>query len=323
MKSIFGIISVCSLGALISFSAQGQSALEQGRNTLLRQTGCYVVDFSFTEVEALQPGYKIDERVYDTNSNKTTFELIVPITKSAQELRLQHILFVRDLEKGAVEVMMKHEAEDWAFEPAFHYDFVGPDSWVAKIGNTSGQWVRKITNLDDGLRYQCAGAWDFSKANPEWNCANFAPIPGRETRDMGRRDYNTLDRQTRLIVYGSSWVDRQNNVKTVMAANGQRTPLARELGRTWYVRQPDASCDEARAYAATKTAYWKALRETWEEYLSKGEDWREVARLGGVPRYAALFDVEDEYSDRLQADASLEAEVKTKIRAVIDAYRVK
>jgi len=308
--------------ALTSWSAAADNGtFEQGRELILRQTGCHIVDFNFTEVQALKPGYTLDERVYDTNGDKTTYELIVPFTKSATEIRVQHVLFVKDLASGKVAGLMKHQAEDWAFEPAFRYDFVGPNHWLA-APVPAGTWLRKTTNLDDGLRYQCAGAWDFAKANPEWNCANFAPIPGRETRDMGRKDYNTLDRNTRVIVYPSSWVERQDNVKTVWE-NGQRTPLARELGRTWWVKQPERECDEARAFVEANSAYWKALREVWEEYLGKGEAWQELPRLNGMPRFAAMFGVEDEYADRLQADASLEGEVKAKIRAVIEAYRVK
>ena len=107
-----------------------------------------------------------------------------------------------------------------------------------------------MTNLDDGLRYQCAARWTEDRAYPEWSCANYAPIPGRETRDMGRSDYQTLQRGTRIVVYGAaqggSWLERQDNVKTIHTDSG-RVPLVRELGKNWYVRLPDAECAGARA----------------------------------------------------------------------------
>src|SRR5918994_1843161 len=78
-------------------------------------------------------------------------------------------------------------------------------------------------------------------AYPEWSCANYAPIPGRETRDMGRADYNALERSTRIVAYGDSWLERQDNLKIADGASG-RAPLARETGKNWYVRLPDSQC---------------------------------------------------------------------------------
>jgi len=306
--------------AVSSAQAITQFAVES--DLVRRQGGCYIVDYSFTEVEGLKPGYTLDERVYDTKHDKTTFELILPIQKSPTEIRLQHVLFVKDLETGKVAGLMKHHAEDWQYQAPFHWEFVAPGAWTPQATAGSGRWVRKTTNLDDGLRYQCEAAWDTSKANPEWNCANFAPIPGRETRDMGRKDYNTIDRHSRVIVYENSWVERQNNVKTIFA-DGQKTPLARELGRTWYVRQPDSACDEAREYAAAQMPYWNVLMEVWEETLSKPSVYREVSARNGMPRYAAMMGVEMEYSEQVAANPAIIPTVKERIRAIIEAYRVR
>jgi hypothetical protein len=292
----------------------------QGRDAILRQAGCYVVDYSFVETESLKDGYVRDSRVYDTNSNKTTYELIVPIQKSPTEIRLQHVLFLKDFKTGAVQGLMKHHAEDWAFEASHRFDFVAPGRWNVVAGSGQGAWTRKTTNLDDGLRYQCEAAWNFDTFNPEWNCANFAPIPGRETRDMGRKDYNTLDRKSRVIVYENSWVERQDNVKTIFA-DGAKTPLAREHGRTWYVRQPNEACAEAAAYVEANKAYWSTLMEVWEEYFAKAQPVSEKSVVNGLPRFAAMYAVESEYAQRLNSDPSLKETVKAKIRAVIESYR--
>ena len=53
---------------------------------------------------------------------------------------------------------------------------------------------------------------------------------GRETRDMGRKDYNALKRSTRVIVYKDSWLERQENIK-VMEQKGVQTPLAKSSVR--------------------------------------------------------------------------------------------
>jgi len=211
--------------ASASSLAHADSTFNQGQSAILRQAGCYVVDYSFVEVQSLKEGYSRDERVYDTNSDKTTYELIVPIQKSPTEIRLQHVLFLKDLKTGEVKGLMKHHAEDWSYEPAHYFEFISPGLWAAQTGLGQGRWVRKTTNLDDGLRYQCEAAWSFDTFNPEWTCSNFAPIPGRETRDMGRKDYNTLDRKSRVIVYENSWVERQDNVKTIFASPTLRVPM--------------------------------------------------------------------------------------------------
>jgi len=307
--------------ASASSLAHADSTFNQGQSAILRQAGCYVVDYSFVEVQSLKEGYSRDERVYDTNSDKTTYELIVPIQKSPTEIRLQHVLFLKDLKTGEVKGLMKHHAEDWSYEPAHYFEFISPGLWAAQTGLGQGRWVRKTTNLDDGLRYQCEAAWSFDTFNPEWTCSNFAPIPGRETRDMGRKDYNTLDRKSRVIVYENSWVERQDNVKTILA-NGAKTPLAREQGRTWYVRQPDAACADAQAYAQSRKPYWSTLMEVWEEYLSDAQTYSEKSIVNGMPRFAAMYAVEEEFGDRLATEPALKDVVKAKIRQVIESYRI-
>ena len=77
-------------------------------------------------------------------------------------------------------------------------------------------WTRRVTNLDDGLRYQCAARWTGDTAYPEWTCSNYAPVPGRgDARHGAAADYQTLDRTTRIVAYGTSWLERQDNVKTI------------------------------------------------------------------------------------------------------------
>lgn len=315
------ILRLSSYSLVLAATAHAQSDFERGRETILKQAGCYVIDYSFAETGSLRDGYNRDGRIYDTNADKTTYELIVPIEKSPTEIRLQHVLFMRNLQSGEVGGLMKHQAEDWAFQAPHSFEFVAPGTWEARTGTPANSWLRKITNLDDGLRYQCAAPWNFANFNPEWNCENFAPIPGRETRDMGRRDYNTLHRDTRLIVYQDSWVERQNNVKTIWTA-GERAPLARELGRTWLVKQPMEACQEASAYAQQKMPYWKVLMEVWEEYLGVAQNFKEVPAVDGVPRFAAMFDVEEEFGDRVASEPTVIPQAKARMREIIERYRL-
>ncbi len=321
MKKInFHSLSLSILIAGLPTLAHALSGFEQGQDAILSLAGCHIVDYSYTETESLKDGYTIDGRVYDSNRNKTTYELIIPIQKSANEIRLQHVLFMKDLKTGEVKGLMKHHAEDWAFEANDHYQFVAPGLWQSVGPSPAGTWVRKTTNLDDGLRYQCEGNWDFSVHHPEFNCATFAPIPGREIRDMGRKDYNTLDRTSRVIAYDYSWVERQENIKTIYQ-DGTQTPLAKEHGRIWYVKQNDEACSEAKQWALGNMAYWKVLMDTWEEYLGQGKDWSEVKAIDGMPRFAAMFAVEEKYANALRTQPELATEAKAEIRAIIEKYK--
>lgn len=300
-----------------ALAREAATPLSRGIAQVEKLAGCYVVDYSFTEVEALKPGYALDTRVYDVNVGKTTRELVIPLRKSPTEIRLQHVLFSTGAD-GKAQFVMKHQAEDWAFEAPFLYDFVGPGAWEPRaLASSSGLWTRKVTNLDDGLRYQCAAPWDFSKEQAEWKCGeNYAPVPGRETRDMGRKDYDALARSTHIIDYGASFLERQDNVKTIHAG-GARTPLARELGKTWYVRQPKSACAPAEEWAAPRLAYWAILMEEWEAVFREGRALRETPTVDGQPRWAVLGAIEEKWFARVQGDPSAERAAREEIRAVL------
>ena len=270
---------------LVAASALGAGAaddpLARGLVAIHSMAGCYLVDYSYVEIESLQPGYARDARVYDVNRDKSVKEWITAEVLSPRRVRLQRILFFTDL-RGTVRdgSEIKHQTEDWEYDAPFLYEFVAPRTWqVRDLKPTPGLWTRRVTNLDDGLRYQCAARWMGDTAYPEWSCSSYAPIPGRETRDMRRSDYDTLDRTTRIIAYGQSWLERQDNVKTIHR-DGVRTRLAREVGKNWSVRLPESECEAARAFARPRQAFWRVLREVWDEVLTGAAPFIEKAPVG-------------------------------------------
>ena len=320
------LVSVMVLLAAASAAGADSAQLDRGRQALLRMTGCYLVDYSYVEVESLKPGYARDPRVYDVNRDKSAKEWITAEVLSPRRIWLQRILFLTDL-TGAVRAgtEIKHQSEDWEYGATSLYDFVAPLRWQPRdLRATPDQWTRRITNLDDGLRYQCAARWSADTAYPEWSCANYAPIPGRETRDMGRSDYQTLQRSTRIVAYGAtqggSWLERQDNVKTIHDHRG-RTPLVRELGKTWYVRLPDAECAAGRAFAERRRAFWTLLRETWDSVLDGAGPFVERVPAGQPPRFAKMFDVEEEVLGRDLSDPAVREATRARIFEVIREYR--
>ncbi len=182
-----------------------------------------------------------------------------------------------------------------------------------------------MTNLDDGLRDQCAARWSADSAYPEWSCGkNCAPIPGRETRDMGRSDYQALERSTRSVVYGASGagsrLERQDNVKTIHGDAGG-VPLVRELGKNWYVRLPDGECAAGRAFAEPRRAFWALRRETWDGLLDGTGPFVERLPPGQPPRFAEMFDLEDSVLGRDLSDETLRRETRRRILDIIQEYR--
>jgi len=296
--------------------------LARGTSALRSMTGCYLVDYSYVETESLKPGYVRDARVYDVNRDKSVKEWIYAETLSPRRIRLQRILFATDL-SGAVRSgsEIRHQSEDWEYDARFLYEFVAPLTWhVRELGSTPGRWTRRVTNLDDGLRYQCAARWTEDTAYPEWSCANYAPVPGRETRDMKRADYNTLDRTTRIVAYGTSWLERQDNVKTIHA-DGVRTPLARETGKNWYVRLPESECAAGQAFARPRQAFWALSRDTWDTVLSGGVPFVERLPAGQPPRFAKMYEVEEELLGRDLGDPAQRQAARERILSVIQEYR--
>ena len=311
---------------LVAASALGAGAaddpLARGLVAIHSMAGCYLVDYSYVEIESLQPGYARDVRVYDVNRDKSVKEWITAEVLSPRRVRLQRILFFTDL-RGTVRdgSEIKHQTEDWEYDAPFLYEFVAPRTWqVRDLKPTPGLWTRRVTNLDDGLRYQCAARWTGDTAYPEWSCSNYAPIPGRETRDMRRADYDALERTTRIIAYGQSWLERQDNVKTIHR-DGVRTRLAREVGKNWSVRLPESECEAARAFARPRQAFWRVLREVWDEVLTGAAPFIEKAPAGQPPRFVKMNEVEEDYVGRDLSDPALSRPARDRILKVIEAYR--
>lgn len=306
---------------ILSASTACASA-QVGKEAINKMAGCYLVDYSYTETESLKEGYTRDNRVYDVNKNKSIKELIYAIEESPTKIRLQHILFGTDLNGKLMEGSeLRHQAEDWEFEADYLYEFVRPAQWnVVDLSRSKNTWTRRITNLDDGLRYQCSAPWREETAYPEWTCSNYSPIPGREFRDMGRKDYNTLERTTRLVNYGTSWLERQNNIKTIHdTATDARTPLAKEEGKNWYVRLPDSECDVVRPYVKAHTPFWSLIQQTWAEILDGKAPFKE--KVMQPNRYMKVMELEAKYAGQDLNDPKLRSQAKAELLQIIEMYR--
>ena len=310
------------LGMLAAATDSGDPQFLAGKQALLSRTGCFLVDYSFVETVPVKTDYKKDNRVYDVNKDKSVKEWIFPEQLSPTRIKLQHVLFSADL-KGKVQedALLKHTGEDWEFKAPFLYDYAGHGEWKVKdLKATPALWTRRVTSLDDGLRYQCAAAFDVTRSYSDWSCENYAPIPGRETRDMGRKDYQGLMRTSRIISYGASWLERESNTK--MVEDGEnRTPLTKEVGKTWYVRLPDSECSGAQAYVQKRLPFWLLLGETWDQVLNGKQSFEEPAKPSHPSRYEKIMDVEEQYLGRDVTNPALREKIQKSLLKIISDNR--
>lgn len=301
------------------------SQLDAGKKAIHARTGCYLVDYSFVETDALKPGYTRDNRVYDVNKNKSVKEWIIAADISPSRIKLQHILQGVDLKgehmPGGI---LRHTGEDWEFNVSGEFDYQGPnekgeDTWKAKsLSATPNLWLRRVTNLDDGLRYQCAAAWSTDTEYATWSCDGMAPIPGREYRDMKRKDYQDLDRSSKLVVYDSNWLEREANTK-IIDSNGVKTPLVKELGKTWYVRLPDNECKDAQEFVTPRRLiFWDITREAWDEELKGAATWSDARTPQGQdPRFGQISDIEETWIRKDLTQPENRAAAKAAVKDVI------
>src|SRR5437867_12744989 len=95
LPGLFVAVAATSLGA----DAAGD-ALDRGRRAVQGMAGCYLVDYSYVEVESLKAGYARDARVYDVNRDKSAKEWITAESLSPHRIRLQRVLLLTALGGG-------------------------------------------------------------------------------------------------------------------------------------------------------------------------------------------------------------------------------
>ena len=111
-------------------------------------------------------------------------------------------------------------------------------------------------------------------------------------------------------------------VKTIDPGTG-RSPLARELGKTWYVRLPDAECAPGEAFARERRAFWTLRREVWDSVLVGDAPFVERTPPGQPPRFVRMQEIEDEYLGRDLTDPSIRSAARARILKVIEEYRAR
>ncbi len=308
------LLSCLLLSCGMSATLAARLSKEEGKQTILKMSGCKAVDYTFSETKALLDTYKLDSRVYDATKVHEVFEYIVPLQNDENVVHLQHI-FLIGMGPGRT-FLMKHHGETWTYAPASYQTYLGGYHWKpAEVDAPEGKWLRSVSALDDGPRYSCVSSWQNQGARNVWNCTGtYAPIPGRETRDMGRKDYQGLYRKSQILVYDTFWLEREENRK-VYEKDGEQTPFVEEVGKIFSIEVPETNCAAAKDWIKPRQEFWAMLRKVWDRVLSEGPYGGSEVR-NGVSRFDKVTAIEKAY---LEKGGDLQ-ELSLQVEGIVRSY---
>ena len=287
---------------------------------LKKLAGCYLVDYNYSETKSLLEGYSVDPRSYDIKD--LIVKELIKVTESGSDyVRLQHFMQA-ETSTGRVVFKMRHHGETWHKGLHSYFSYQGPTDqgniWYQN-NLEKPTWVRKIWSLDDGLRYQCPGAWSEKSSYPSFTCSASSPIPGRETRDMGRKDYNMLDRTSQVQIFPNSFFERQDNIKVIFA-NDKKIPLAQELGKIWSTRLPLSHCEEVDSWAKERQIFWDILASKWSQILKMKNTLHEIKTVSGSTRSQKISKLLQSSYEDLNQDNFIKDKVAREIYEIITMH---
>jgi hypothetical protein len=286
-----------------------------GQNSIRAFSGCYEVNYDFSETEAIEPGYQL-QPPYHTSG----VENIIVDEDRPGHITLQHILTVQDM-------VIKHWRQEWTYEQQTVFDYKGLSTWVKHTlapGDSAGRWVQRVLQVDDSPRYECAAPWIFSgvfsgalsgalAAAPYWECEAWSPLPRREA---GRKDYNILSRVNRQILTADGWNHEEHNTKLMVDTNGGIKALVKEEGLNSYKRTDAARCDKATAFWNENSVVWHAINTAWENVYAS-EPRLEFKEKGKVPLSRLLGILADDVTKSKVTPNEITRRAETLIRSYL------
>lgn len=261
--------AVCvALAALLSACATSPSqpaapapelseTFEQDRAAILAMAGDYRVRFDFIETLALADGYALKDRKLSGGD-----EIVRVIADDGRFISLQHILVVGGDEKFPI----KHWRQDWVYEPAHIFDYVGANAWRKRAlspAERKGKWAQLVYQVDDAPRYAALAAWKHENGLSSWSGASWRPLPRRDatTRD----DYHVIDGVNRHVITPDGWAHEQDNTKLILTDPAPR-PLVREIAVNTYRRFDAFETEIGDDYWEKTGKFWAEVRAEWARY---------------------------------------------------------
>lgn len=262
--------------------------------------GCYEVTYEFVETFVRVPQYPITSKPYRTRG----VEWVSLDKDVAGEIHLQHILTTTD---GAI----KHWRQEWIKEAKTMWSFQGGNKWAkADVTPEAGQWLQRVTQVDDSPRYECQAHWVHTGQKDLWECESPAPLPRREA--TYRSDYDVLQRTTQMYLTPKGWEHEQDNQKV---QSSTKTVVAEEKGFERYRKLPASECELAIDWWNENKAVWSFIQEEWHGLYQTRSEMNFKADIDGTPLWAALWAWADEHRNAASSPA-----LRAEVQAIIASY---
>jgi hypothetical protein len=276
----------------------GLDPLERDRRAILALAGEYRTSFDFIEVAGFAGAYA-PTRPYQSWGT----EKVYVVRDEPRSISLQHILVMKILgEDGKVmgPFVTKHWRQDWSYEPAKRLVYRGRNRWETVPIDTDearGAWSQSVWQVDDSPRYSGLGGWQHLGNYSTWSGGeSWRPLPRREFST--RSDYQVLIGSNRHTITPTGWIQEEENLKVVLAADGSVAAdapvLAREFGLNRYERIVDFDWSPGDRYVERTATLWRAVQAEWAALADAGG-----FHLRAAPDQGQLFKPLFEYADAL------------------------
>ena len=297
MKNIFKLIFT-TLALLVFSHLDAQKKKSEDVQSILSMCGCYDISFNFAETFGAEKEYEYHDNYYSGG-----LEWVFPISKSDDNIVLQHLLVVNDT------MIVKHWRQDWHYENQDLYVFEKDNTWSYRKlpkEEVKGQWTQKVYQVDDSPRYEGSATWVHYDGKHYWESLADAPLPRREFSK--RADYNVMVRKNRHEITDYGWLHEQDNLKVIRDANDQL--LAKEKGWNTYTKVKDSDCQPAIDWWETNQKYWADVRAAWDKVFDNKETLAIEMKVDDKILFQRLFalgkELEGENYDSEKSAASIQ-----------------
>jgi len=274
---------VLVLSAFLTVSVKAQDKQEQDRKAIKSLAGFYKVNFNYGEITSPNPDYTFS-KPYRSHGNEWA-EVIVDEPK---KIVIQHMLAIND------STVIKHWRQDWTFEDPEIMLYTQDNAWKKVTLNSAevkGKWTQKVYQVDDSPRYQGYGTWSHVGGHDSWSGETDSPLPRRES--TVRKDYNVLNRGSRITITKDGWMFEQDNKKIIRTSQGDKL-VAIEKGYEEFTKIDAAKFAYAQKWWDSQKTYWADVRSVWTDVIGSNDTFRVKTIANGKLLYETLFTLGDQ-----------------------------
>jgi hypothetical protein len=212
--------------------------------------------------------------------------------------------------KVAGPFVTKHWRQDWTYEDPELLTYRGRLTWGRErpsAGAVRGTWTQAVFQVDDSPRYEAIGRWEhFGNVSSWQSTRTWRPLPRREW--SVRKDYDVLIGTNRVTVTPTGWVYEEDNLKTVLDAQGQPLAgdpvLAKEIGFSRYERIAGFDDSAGRRYQERTEPFWAEVRAAWRDVARRHARFTMRAAADQGQLFVPLFEYAGKLADGATYDAA-------------------